>query len=299
MNDSDAVVLVVDDSPETLGMLNEALEQAGYTVLVALEGRQGITIAEKLTPDVTLLDAIMPRMDGFDTCRALKANPLLAEVPVIFMTGLSDTDSIVKALDAGGVDYLCKPVNPDELIARMRVHLGNARRTARAHNALDTSGQHLFTIDSQGIIAWSTPQIGKLLEQAEADEAWQSQEMAPQIMRWLQHNPQQGQALKLSGLKAPLEVRLQERSDGGEVLLRMIDSSKPSGPARLQAKLQLTERESEVLYWIGNGKTNREIGQILDNSPRTINKHLEQVFRKLEVSNRTSAAAIAIRAMED
>ena len=67
----------------------------------------------------------------------------------------------------------------------------------------------------------------------------------------------------------------------------------------LQTKLKLTERESEVLYWIGNGKTNREIGQILDNSPRTINKHLEQVFRKLEVSNRTSAAAIAIRALED
>ena len=298
-HEGDAVVLVVDDSPETLGMLNAALEEAGYTVLIALEGRQGITIAEKLTPDVILLDAIMPRMDGFETCRAIKTNPTLAEVPVIFMTGLSDTESVVKALDAGGVDYLNKPVDPAELIARMRVHLGNARRTARAHSALDTSGQHLFTIDGEGRITWSTPQTRKLMQRAQADEAWQLTQMAPQLVTWLAHTPKQGQALRLRGLDTPLEIRLQERSDNGAVLLRVIDSSAPSGAALLQSALSLTERESEVLYWIGNGKTNREIGQILDNSPRTVNKHLEQVFRKLEVSNRTSAAAIAIRLLAD
>ena len=297
--DNSAVVLVVDDSPETLGMLNEALEQAGYTVLVALEGRQAITIAGKITPDIILMDAIMPRMDGFDTCREMKDNPMLANVPVIFMTGLSDTDSVIHALEAGGVDYLNKPVNPDELIARMRVHLSNARKTASAQSALDSAGQYLFTLDSKGAIVWSTPQTQALFEQAQASEQWQREDMARQLLNWLDHEPRPNQALALKGCPQPLEVRLVERNPGQEVLLRLLDASTPSGSERLKSALPLTERESEVLYWIGNGKTNREIGQILENSPRTVNKHLEQIFRKLEVGNRTSAAAIAIRVLAD
>jgi len=296
----DAVVLVVDDSPETLGMLNEALEEAGYSVLVALEGRQAITIAEKITPHIILLDALMPRLDGFETCRAIKANPALAEVPVIFMTGLSDTASIVKALEAGGVDYLGKPVNPDELIARMHVHLENARKTTSAHSALDTTGQYLFTIDgATGSVRWATPQTRALFDRARASEEWLQADLARQLLQWLDHDPRPNQSLQLAGLPQALEVRLLERPAGQEVLLRLLDASGPTGAERLKTALALTERESEVLYWIGNGKTNREIGQILDNSPRTINKHLEQVFRKLQVSNRTSAAAIAIRTLAE
>jgi len=297
--DHSAVVLVVDDSTETLGMLHQALELSGYTVLVALEGRQAITIAEKITPDIILMDAVMPRLDGFDTCRQMKQNPNLANVPVLFMTGLSDTNSVIKALEAGGVDYLGKPIKPDELIARMRVHLANARKTASAQSALDSAGQHLFTLDRKGRIVWSTPQTQALLRQAQADEEWQRGTMAQQLLAWLDHDPKTNQILRLQGCQRPLDVRLVERHAGQDTLLRLLDASTPSGSERLKAALHLTDRESEVLYWIGNGKTNREIGQILDNSPRTINKHLEQIFRKLEVVNRTSAAAIAIRVLAD
>jgi len=294
-----AVVLVVDDSPETLGMLNEALEEVGYTVLVALEGRQAMTIAEKIAPDIILMDAVMPRLDGFDTCREMKRNPKLANVPVIFMTGLSDTDSVLRALDGGGVDYLAKPVNPDELIARMRVHLANARKTASAQSALDSAGQHLFTLDGRGRIVWSTPQTQALFQRSRASEEWQRGDMAQQLLAWLNHDPRPNHVLRLQGCPSPLDVRLVERNPGQDVLLRLLDASGPSGAERLQTLLPLTSRESEVLYWIGNGKTNREIGMILDNSPRTVNKHLEQIFRKLDVGNRTSAAAIAIRVLAD
>jgi DNA-binding response OmpR family regulator/DNA-binding CsgD family transcriptional regulator len=293
------VVLVVDDSPETLGMLNEALEQAGLSVLIALEGKQALTIAEKITPDIILLDAIMPNMDGFETCRRLKANPKLAEIPVIFMTGLSDTDSIIKGLDVGSVDYLTKPINPDELLARMRVHLNNARLTSSAHTALDTTGQHLFTVNAEAMLQWATPQTKKLFSLAKVDEQWLYNDMASQLLRWLSHQPRPGQSMHLQGLDHPLDVRLIEHSNGQEYLLKLIDAMAPSGAAKLKIQLPITERESEVLYWIGNGKTNREIGQILDTSPRTVNKHLEQIFRKLEVDNRTSAAAIAIRVMTE
>lgn len=298
-HNSAGIVLAVDDSPETLGMLNAALEAAGYMVLIALEGRQALTIAEKITPDIILLDAIMPKLDGFETCRLLKANPDLAEIPVIFMTGNSDPASVIKALDSGAVDYLKKPVNPDELIARMRVHSTNARKTSSARSALDSTGQHLFAVNSTGKVIWATPQTIALFNVAHADDRWKSTDMAQQLLSWLQHQPKNNQSLKLTGISHPLEVRFLERSDDNEVLLKLLDAATPSGSERLKAALPLTTRESEVLYWIGNGKTNREIGLILDSSPRTINKHLEQVFRKLEVNNRTSAAAIAIRIIAD
>ncbi|MGB1062480.1 MAG: response regulator, partial [Ketobacter sp.] len=130
-NKSD-VVLVVDDSAETLGMLSQVLDEEGLTVLIALDGEQAINIAGKMTPDIVLLDAIMPNIDGFETCRRMKQDANLKNTPIIFMTGLSDTEHIVMGLEAGGVDYIAKPINPQELVARMRVHLSNARMTQSA-----------------------------------------------------------------------------------------------------------------------------------------------------------------------
>ena len=88
LNQTD-IVLVVDDSPDALSLINDALETEGLDVLVALEGKQALTIAKRIRPDVILLDAVMPVMDGFETCKQLKANTELADIPVIFMTGLS------------------------------------------------------------------------------------------------------------------------------------------------------------------------------------------------------------------
>src|SRR5580704_5875092 len=133
------VVLVIDDSPETLRLLTDALDGAGLTVMVALDGLAAIRIVEQITPDIVLLDAVMPGIDGFETCRRLKANPALANVPVIFMTGLSETEHIVRGLEAGGVDYVTKPIAIDEMLARIRVHLANARLTQSARAALDVS----------------------------------------------------------------------------------------------------------------------------------------------------------------
>src|ERR1700678_651879 len=103
------LVLVVDDSPGTLRLLTDALEEAGMTVLVAREGDHALSIVEKVVPDVILMDALMPGADGFTTCRKLKQKPTLAHVPIIFMTGLTDTEHIIRGLEAGGVDYMPKP----------------------------------------------------------------------------------------------------------------------------------------------------------------------------------------------
>lgn len=123
-------VLLVDDAPDELRMLADALEDAGYTTLVATDGESAIARIARITPDVVLLDARMPGIDGFETCRRLRAIDAMAAVPIIFMTGLHETERIVEGLDAGGNDYLVKPVVPSVLVARIRAHLRAARLSA-------------------------------------------------------------------------------------------------------------------------------------------------------------------------
>jgi len=291
------IVLVVDDSPDTLSLINDTLEQAGIDTLVALDGSQALNIARRLRPDMILLDAVMPGLDGFETCRLLKSEPELAAIPVIFMTGLSDADNIVRGLECGGVDYLTKPIQPSELLARMRVHLTNARLTNSAHQALDSTGQFLFTVDLEGRMQWATPQTYALLNSAGATESRFQQLAVNELRQWLSHRPTAGQTLKLAQLQKPLEVQFIEQRPDSTCLLKLQEGNRPAGEELLREKLSLTRRESEVLFWIANGKTNREIGEILAVSPRTVNKHLEGIFSKLGVENRTAAAGIAIRAL--
>ena len=294
------VVLVVDDAIDSIHMLNDVLEESHFTVLVALEGAQALTITKNIRPDIILLDAIMPNMDGFETCRQLKLNPQLADVPIIFMTGLSDTEHVVMGLNAGGVDYVTKPINPDELIARMRVHLANARITQSARAALDTAGQYLLTIDLQGQLVWATPQVYQLLDGAgaTADSIALTHTISQQLREWISHKPETGRQLPLQQVTQELSVEMLNLIDGKEYLLRLTNPHKPADDTQsLKHQFSVTGREADVLLWIANGKTNREIGQILEMSPRTVNKHLEQIFKKLGVENRTSAAAVAIKCL--
>ena len=295
-----SIVLVVDDAIDSIHMLNDVLEEAHFTVLVALEGAQALTITKNIRPDIILLDVIMPNMDGFETCRQLKLNPQLADVPIIFMTGLSDTEHVVMGLNAGGVDYVTKPINPDELIARMRVHLANARITQSARAALDTAGQYLFTIDLQGQLVWATPQVYQLLDGAgaTADSIALTHTISQQLREWISHKPETGRQLPLQQVAQELSVEMLNLIDGKEYLLRLTNPPKPADDTQsLKQQFAVTGREADVLLWIANGKTNREIGQILEMSPRTVNKHLEQIFKKLGVENRTSAAAVAIKCL--
>jgi len=122
-------ILVVDDTPANLGLLVDHLEARGYEVLVALGGQEALDRLRYAQPDLILLDVMMPGMDGFETCRRLKADAQTRDIPVIFMTALTDVDSKVSAFAAGGVDYVAKPFQIEELIARIRTHI--ALRKAR------------------------------------------------------------------------------------------------------------------------------------------------------------------------
>jgi DNA-binding NarL/FixJ family response regulator len=295
------IVLVVDDSPETLRLLTDAIEDAGMTVLVAREGTQALSIVEKVQPDVILMDALMPGTDGFETCRRLKRNKALAYVPLIFMTGLTETQDIVKGLEAGGVDYVIKPIVPDELLARIRVHLANARLAHSARAALDASGRYLLAADASGGVIWCTPQTAKLLSRAFGDFHGEGDLLPQNVQDWLQKcadsEVKSGDAIALESNGSPVNLQFSYvgKVAPQEILLRLTEGELENDNLVLKRKLQLTQRESEVLMWIARGKSNRDIAEILSLSPRTVNKHLEQIYAKLGVENRASAAALAVR----
>ncbi|MBX9455910.1 MAG: response regulator transcription factor [Rhizobium sp.] len=291
------IVLLVDDSPDSLSFLTEALEETGYSVLIATSGASALSIVDRITPDLILLDAVMPGMDGFETCQRLKAHGAVAQVPVIFMTGLTETEHVVRALGAGGVDYLTKPINVDELRARIRVHLANARSAQSARVALDAAGRHLLAVRSSGRILWSTPQAIRLVNAATgSDEGIEL--VSARIRIWMEERRLSGAqkdpgfAVETGG-EAGLALSFLGSIGQDEHLFRLTGQAQGSESERLRQHFSLTARESEVLAWIAKGKSNRDIGEILGLSARTVNKHLEQIYVKLGVENRASAAVKA------
>ncbi len=294
-------LLVVDDTPETLGFLTDTLDDAGFTVLIATDGESALSLVDQITPDLVLMDAVMPGMDGFETCRRLKSEKLLSHVPVVFMTGLSETEHVVQGLAAGGVDYVTKPIIVEELLARIRVHLTNARIAHGTRVALDATGRFLLATDASGRLLWCTPKAKQLLAELFPAAPGQGASLPAPVIEQLKQ-------LRLPATKASarsclevgerrLELSLLSSIGPDELLFRLTEIIAGGDEQILQQTLQLTSREAEVLLWISRGKSNREIGTILSISPRTVNKHLEQVFIKLGVENRASATARAVRAL--
>ena len=291
-NSESSIVLVVDDIPENLAVLHDALDESGYTVLVANNGETALIRAAEAQPHIILLDAIMPGMDGFETCRHLKANLATRHIPVIFMTGLTEAEHVVAAFDAGGNDYVTKPLRTSEVAS----HMQTAKLMDQARTALDAFGNAVIAMTPRdGKIVWQTP-LARTLMQGYAADA--------ELPAWLQATQlahSQGQShppLTLVRGSRRLIFSAAEFSENEQWMIVLREESDTAQIEKLMATFKLTQRESEVLNWVIKGKTNRDIGDILGTSPRTVNKHLEHVFVKLGVETRTSAASVALAKME-
>lgn len=296
MNRTSDIVLVVDDSPESLGMLNVALNTQGFTALVALNGQQALSIVEKVKPDVVLLDAVMPEMDGFETCKRLKK--ILPNTPIIFMTGLIEIDDVVKGFNAGGIDYVTKPIAPDEVIARIKTHIQTAKLALSAQSALDRTGSNTFCVSAEGRLSWATPNVHQFIEKICGTDTSPWARISQKLAPWLNSNElKESETFTINCFSHPLSIQYLGVQDTYH-LLKVIELPLNKTHTYLQEHLPITKRESEVLYWISFGKTSWEISQILNISPRTANKHLELIYKKLGVDNKTSAAAIALRLLE-
>lgn len=290
-------ILTVDDTPETLAFLTEALEREGLTVFAALDGESALSSLDEITPDLILMDAMMPGMDGFQTCRRIKQEPHFSHVPVIFMTGLSETESVIAGLAAGGVDYVTKPIIIGELLARIKVHLANARVAYGARTALDATGRCLIATDETGELIWCTPQAERILANAPLEGGRLDPANAERLNRLRRDASSGARCATLQIGAQRIECLYLSRTGPNEFLYRLNESNESDGAQLLKEAMALTAREAEVLVWLAQGKSNRDISAILGISPRTVNKHLEQIFRKLGVENRAAAAAIAVRTL--
>jgi two-component system, NtrC family, sensor kinase len=126
-----ATILVVDDNPTNIKVLCDFLSDCSYRIAVAQSGEKALEKVSRISPDLILLDVMMPGIDGFETCRQLKANPRTQDIPILFMTALSDTLNKVKGLSLGAVDYITKPIEYEETLARIKVHLALRKAQTR------------------------------------------------------------------------------------------------------------------------------------------------------------------------
>lgn len=139
-----ARILIVDDTLKNLQVLGTILKKEGYRINVAQNGVQAVNTAVKVLPDLILLDIMMPEMDGYACCRRLKAMPETTDIPVIFLTARTEASDVVKGFEAGGVDYVAKPFQAIELLARIRTHVDLARKTQKLKTLADRDGLTLI-----------------------------------------------------------------------------------------------------------------------------------------------------------
>lgn len=304
---ANGTVMIVDDTPGNLALLSDTLSEAGYRVLVATDGLAALEQIDYLKPDIILMDVVMPGIDGFETCRRLKADPSKADIPVLFMTGLSELDNLLRGFGEGGLDYIVKPIRPPEVLARIDVHLALARDKQRAEQALSHSPFAALAVDASGCITWLTPAAKTLFADAlpKAEMITIGAYLPEPMLAWArQRIGSAGIAGRDSsdayrsntGVSASIaSCRNLNDNGGGEYLLLLKKDAGEWNLESLKDSLGLTFREAEILMWISRGKTNKEVGLILDSSHRTVNKHLEHIFEKLGVATRAAAVAMVLQ----
>ena len=177
----EAAILIVDDAPANLELLRKLMSEQGYQTYVANSGERALAIAQRAHPDLILLDVMMPDMDGLETCRRLKQNPLTERIPVIFMSARSDTDDIVAGLDLGAVDYIGKPLRMAEVCARVRAQLhvrSNSEtqdeQAERLRTIVNNMAEGLLIIEADGRIQYTNPACDHYLGYRENELAGRS-----------------------------------------------------------------------------------------------------------------------------
>jgi CheY-like chemotaxis protein/DNA-binding CsgD family transcriptional regulator len=338
------VILIVDDTPDNLALLSDTLQAAGYAVLVALDGASALERLKLITPDAVLLDAMMPGMDGFATCRLIKAEPRNRHLPVIFMTALTDSEHVVQGFRVGGVDYVTKPVRPNEVVARIAAHVQRSQAQRQADLVLEMGMKAALIARSNGEISWQSELARQRLAcmwgalpggsaavapatlpspslpsaspspSPSAAGSWPVSSSTPSLppsaatalvlppllrewlVRWIEGgaDPQLSFDSVQDGVRRV--ARVLGRATRGDWVILLEEFDDAAQTSDLASRFGLTAREAEVLLWLSRGKTNRDIGEIIGMAPRTVNKHLEHVFAKLNVETRAAAAAIAIHA---
>jgi len=232
-------------------------------------------------------------------CAELKKDINTRHIPVIFMTGLTESEHVVAGFSAGGTDYVTKPLNADEVIARLETHLSNARAMSQTKSALDSFGQAVIAVlPASYKVIWQTPLAKQLLNKYVPSNTPDEKHDLSALNEWIQSIASNGQSkvdpYSLNSETGQLLFTPIDTNSDEQWLIMLKEKSEAADIEALKNMFKLTKRESEVLYWAIMGKTNKHIAEILGCGPRTVNKHMEHVLIKLGVETRTAAASLAI-----
>lgn len=289
-------ILVIDDTPENLSVLLQILASRGYQVRPALSGEIALKAVQEEKPDLILLDIMMPGMDGFEVCAKLKSNDLTKDIPIIFISALGETENKIKAFETGGVDYISKPFNAAEVLARIETHL--AIRNMEL--------QLLEEIEERKRVQQKLQRAHDELDQRVADRT-------AELKRKTEKLQETNVALNLL-----LEKRDEDKKELGEKVLynvgklvmpyieklseTSIDASQDFLLKIIQANLNeitssfahnhknflanLTPTQIQIANLIKQGKTTKEIASVLNLSSSTIACHRQEIRRRLSLTNK-------------
>jgi DNA-binding NarL/FixJ family response regulator len=321
-------ILLIDDTINNLRVAVDLLRTYGYRILTASNGEDGLARALLARPDLILLDIRMPGIDGLETCRRLKANPETASTPVIFMTALTDTDDKVRGFEVGGVDYVTKPFDAGELLARVRTHLelsdlrlhlikrvqertaALTEEVALRKRSQEEQAQLLELLRGQSEQLRQLTRKSLAREEAEAGLAGNVRghiiprlEAVRIVLTQMHHLFQSQRAVLDVSIVDNLEGQL---AHGLSLQNRALDELRQATAIERQHAnssqnphndllLKLTTREYEVLQLIAQGKSNSEIAEILVVSRSTVSSYRTRIMRKLGIED---AAALLRFVME-
>lgn len=321
-DDQKQTVLIIDDNITNLEVAMQYLEGYSFEILTARDGLKGITRAEFGQPDLILLDIDMPGLDGFETCRRLKANAQTKRIPVIFMTATLETAAKVQGFEAGAVDYITKPFEAAELLARVNTHLALYQFQERLEALVEERTTALEAEIKQREQLWQTihqqnEQLHSLtrafLETQNQNENRMTQNMNQQMGQQLQRLTElltQSQQLSSSITSAPARQRLShnlaQMSDIAQQLQQhtqeMTDDLNQATAGRSSLLenplLQLTNREREVVQLVIDGKTTRESALLLNVATGTISTYRRRIMEKLNVSDLAGLIRLVNRYIE-
>ena len=272
--DAPCTILIVDDDPFGIIQLQALLKNSGYKLITASDGASAIEIVKRDSPDIILLDIIMPHMDGYETCRRLKKNEYSDSIPIIFLSGFNSTEEKINAFEAGGVDYITKPFSEKEVLVRLQTHLTLHRVNMHLVHELENRDEELQNQESK---VQNTSTALKVLLSAIEEE---KKELAERI---------QFKAEKLI-LPKILEIAEEKNPEKKEALLDSIvyifqELTKPFVPGGLELGKTLSPTELQIVNLIKQGKASKEISDICNISVSTIASHRKMIRKKLNITN--------------
>ncbi len=324
-------ILLVDDNPGNLAVLFDHLDKIGYHILVTDNGIDAVEQTADSPPDIILLDVRMPGMNGYETCRAIKANEASADIPIIFLSALTENDDRLRGFDAGGVDYITKPINVEEVTARVQTHL----TLARLQRQLSTSNEQL-----EAVIRQQTGELHAEIERRKQQEAEketllnllreQNQQLYYFTNQLLQTRPATQVMLTqiiteqvlnhLAAISADLRAATKNlvqqsissgasfdhiqsarlRAEQLQHYMRSVASNESEGSSSLPAAIpfpleQITSREQEVLRLIADGLSSTEISQQLKISDITVRSYRTRLMRKLGIPHIAGLVKFALK----